>query len=128
MTYLQKDVDEFLDHHGVKGQKWGVRNKQRIKAGVKLVSIAAVTLGGAFAVSILTKHGKNKAHDYGYTNSTIDIGPMGLDNLRFGSGRKAPPSMDKEWHDKQRDLQKNGKAMFWNSHSADWELGDWKFG
>lgn len=28
-------VQEFLDHHGVKGQKWGVRNKTKLFKRVK---------------------------------------------------------------------------------------------
>jgi hypothetical protein len=24
-----QDVDEFLEHHGVRGQKWGIRNKRK---------------------------------------------------------------------------------------------------
>lgn len=27
MIRLEEEVDEFLDHHGVKGQKWGVRRR-----------------------------------------------------------------------------------------------------
>lgn len=25
-----QQIDEFLEHHGVKGQKWGIRNQQRL--------------------------------------------------------------------------------------------------
>jgi hypothetical protein len=31
-AYLENDmieISDFLDHHGVKGQKWGIRNKRR---------------------------------------------------------------------------------------------------
>jgi hypothetical protein len=26
---IDKDVEEFIEHHGIKGMKWGIRNKRR---------------------------------------------------------------------------------------------------
>lgn len=45
MTYpLQADSD-WLDHHGVKGQRWGVRSKKQ-KAGIIGVGVASYVIGG----------------------------------------------------------------------------------
>jgi hypothetical protein len=37
MTITDEDVETFLDHHGVKGQKWGIRN-ERPSSGVKHIA------------------------------------------------------------------------------------------
>lgn len=46
-------VDNFLSHHGVKGQKWGVRQK-RIATGLAIGGTIAAT---AFVSSILSRKG-----------------------------------------------------------------------
>lgn len=80
-------VEEFLEHHGVKGQKWGIRNQnnnldrisriQRSNSTIvsrkqKLLNtankidasihkhpktVASIVVGSAFAVSLLAKKG-----------------------------------------------------------------------
>lgn len=60
----QEEVDDFLEHHGVKGQKWGIRNKRnkaltnaekaaRVRKVHRGVKIAA---GAAFVGALLYGH------------------------------------------------------------------------
>jgi hypothetical protein len=35
---LEMEVDEFLDHHGVKGQQWGVRKRRAVSIGAGLAT------------------------------------------------------------------------------------------
>lgn len=63
MTYAQEDVDHFLDHHGVKGQKWGVRRKKAasvLKSGAKGAGTGLAIAGAYVAASMLTQHGLKK--------------------------------------------------------------------
>jgi len=62
------EVDDFLEHHGVKGQKWGIRNKygqplitnrrKAVAKGVAVgVGIGAAATGAVYANHILKKNG-----------------------------------------------------------------------
>jgi hypothetical protein len=37
----EEDINDFLEHHGVKGQKWGIRNAKRAGQGAKAVGRGA---------------------------------------------------------------------------------------
>ena len=78
-------LEDFLEHHGVKGMKWGVRKQERpTEKSHKKTKLAITAAGAVFVAAFLVKHGGNKAYDYGYAYPKVDIGPMGLDNFRFG--------------------------------------------
>lgn len=57
------NVKDFLEHHGVKGQKWGIRNtgrtvKRRAKKAAAFIGrhkegIGTVAAGSAFAATVL---------------------------------------------------------------------------
>lgn len=58
------EVDAFLEHHGIKGQKWGIRNrkpkqpksayyKKQRNANLAILGLAAVTAGALLAHRIL---------------------------------------------------------------------------
>ncbi len=68
-----QDVDAFLEHYGVKGMQWGVRNERskeqiqrrdrRIKTVKKVAAVAgvaAIATGGIYANKLLKKHGADK--------------------------------------------------------------------
>jgi len=67
---IDEDVSDFLEHYGVKGQKWGVRNarKGRVKTSKKKklspdqkAALQAVALvGGSLAAGILARAGAKK--------------------------------------------------------------------
>jgi hypothetical protein len=80
-------VDDFLAHFGVKGQRWGVRKDhpgETSKTNHRKTKLAIAAMGAVFVAAFLAKHGSNTPYDYGYTYPNVDIGPMGLDNFRFG--------------------------------------------
>lgn len=45
----REEVDDFLEHHGVKGQKWGIRNP-KTKKGLQIGGI----VGGAAAIAAIS--------------------------------------------------------------------------
>lgn len=57
-------VDEFLEHYGVKGQKWGVRQKKssKSKTGLKIAvgvaGVAVIAAGAVFTATMLKSMGK----------------------------------------------------------------------
>jgi len=62
------ELDDFLEHHGVKGQKWGIRNQygepllsKRRKAFIKGVGtgigVGIAASGAVYANHYLKKHG-----------------------------------------------------------------------
>jgi hypothetical protein len=63
-VYIDHEVEDFLDHHGVKGQKWGIRNDiKKVSSGIKKASkfvgrhpkgTVFVLAGAAAAAQILT--------------------------------------------------------------------------
>jgi len=74
-------VEDFLEHHGVKGQKWGIRNVQqelhdlktkidknkKLKTGLKIgggiAAVAAVAAGAIVADRLLRQHRLMKMTD-----------------------------------------------------------------
>ena len=74
-------VEDFLEHHGVKGQKWGIRNlkqdyqnlktkvnkNKKLKTGLKIgggiAAVAAVATGAIVADRLLRKHKLMKMTD-----------------------------------------------------------------
>lgn len=53
----EETIDDFLEHHGIKGQKWGIRNKKNPSDEKKPWSNkkrATVILGSAAAVAAIT--------------------------------------------------------------------------
>lgn len=69
-------LDEaLLEHHGIKGMRWGVRRKStpgdhsNFKRNAKIVGAGALALGGAAAAAyVLSKHGSK-------STSTVDLTP-----------------------------------------------------
>lgn len=58
-------IDDFFEHHGVKGQKWGVR-KQKIRAfgqrhekGLKIAGGSAAIAAGAVAAGLVLRRNRN---------------------------------------------------------------------
>lgn len=57
------EVEEFLEHHGVKGQQWGVRNEIRLQTARKVASGKGTTgekasvLAKQSAISLIRGHG-----------------------------------------------------------------------
>jgi len=49
---MEEEVSAFLEHHGVKGMKWGIRN-----------TVSKHIKGSKFAKHILRKHASNKSDD-----------------------------------------------------------------
>ena len=52
---MENEVAAFLEHHGVKGQKWGIRNTRK--------AISKHIKGSKFVKHILQKHSRNKSDD-----------------------------------------------------------------
>lgn len=85
------EADVYFEHHGVKGQRWGVRKEQSQSTTSskshrnRNIALAAgtVAIGAAFTAILLKSKGNARVHDYGYSFPTIDIGPMGLSGRRF---------------------------------------------
>ena len=88
------DEEDYLEHFGVQGMKWGVRKdssnidkqtqpKDDSKRNRNIKMVSSVAIGAVIVSKIIAKKGKTKIHDYGYTYPTIDIGPMGLGEIRF---------------------------------------------
>jgi hypothetical protein len=80
-VYLAYEAEDFLDHHGVKGQKWGIRNKasRAVKAtgrGIKKVGKTAKkhplavrnVVAATIVAGILATHGANRFHDTSIAN------------------------------------------------------------
>lgn len=82
VNVTQEDLDEYLEHHGVKGMRWGHRKPQdasaetkttgqKVKQGLKVGgAVAAATV--ATSMAITAAQGLKKAHDlmkqYGATS------------------------------------------------------------
>lgn len=67
MDVSEEEIDDFLEHHGVKGQKWGVRNK-RIAKGAAIAGGVAVT---AIVSSILARKGMVPVSKIGLTTEEL---------------------------------------------------------
>lgn len=69
MDVTQKELDDYLEHFGVKGMRWGHRKEEKaplgpgrsrkaqrkaaVKLGAGIAGIAAVTAGATFAARVL---------------------------------------------------------------------------
>lgn len=100
------EVDEFLEHHGVKGQKWGVRNQRSTstssnsKSNKKrnlIIAGGIVAVGGLAAAAILKRRGAQKAVIARTANSISKMGKVSSDDiisqkgtahLLFGNGTR----------------------------------------
>ena len=88
LDYLQKE--EFLEHFGVKGQKWGVRNKRdvspsqkaethakRVKTAKKVATVAAVAatvaVGAKIALKILKAKNQAGISGKGSTKTALKL-------------------------------------------------------
>jgi hypothetical protein len=73
-VYLGQGIDEiadFLEHHGVKGQKWGIRNKRRTNLHIKV--------------------GQGKGSPTERVRSAFDLGPIDIvkgRGFKGGAARK----------------------------------------
>lgn len=83
--------NDFLQHYGVKGMRWGVKRTQQTKdrperftKSQKRGLVVATTLLASVGAMKFKQTQALKPYDYGYTYPTTDIGPMGLRNFRFG--------------------------------------------
>lgn len=69
--FVDYEVQEFIDHHGVKGQKWGIRNKRRTENFIQV--------------------GKGKGSPTQYARAAYNLGPIDLikgRGVKGGSRRK----------------------------------------
>ena len=66
-------MDDIIEHHGVKGQKWGVR-KKRVVAGAAILATVAIA-AGAYAYGV--KSGRIDAGELTYQLRTALKSPVG---------------------------------------------------
>lgn len=68
-----EEVDAFLEHHGIKGQRWGFQTKDRSanKRGFtsteKKVAVGAIAVGASIAAVLMLRHGAKPMSDLGHT-------------------------------------------------------------
>lgn len=88
MIIEQNEIEDFLEHHGVKGQKWGIRNTARsvsrkTKKAAAFVSrhrqgIGTVAAGAAFVGLVLAdKNLRAPQHTKAISNGKIWLDPSG---------------------------------------------------
>ena len=110
-VYLDYEAQDFFEHHGIKGQKWGIRNKikkyrsrtpkpgsfralpkptqHKVIAGV--VGGTAVIGGGAIAAAILRNKGHLKFLDYKRAKNVQDAIKAGQGVVRSSNYSKPYP-------------------------------------
>lgn len=87
-------VNVYLEHYGIKGQRWGVRKEQAITVGKKVSvwsknhpkQVATIALGASFVA--LNLRGKNNINETVKVNSQqvkqiSKIGKTGLNSLFY---------------------------------------------
>lgn len=77
---LDQELEDFLEHHGVKGQKWGrrkskyfsptskqerrqIRRSESAREGRKIIAKAVVSYGTGFATGVAVNKLVSKKHD-----------------------------------------------------------------
>ena len=78
-------MDDIIEHHGVKGQKWGVRKKRIVAGAAILATVAAAT--GAYAYGV--KSGHIDAGEFTYQVQTALKSPIGSKIKKGNIGYRA---------------------------------------
>lgn len=93
-------IDQFFEHHGVKGQKWGVRRQkihdfgQRHKTGLKIAGGAALLVGGAVVARQILHSRGNISVKNAVKITSPHIRP---DKLKPFGGREGMSRDDADW-------------------------------
>jgi hypothetical protein len=85
-------VEEFLEHHGIKGQKWGIRNKKKSseeKHPWSKKKKTTVILGSAVAVAAITAGAIYAKKHYGVPVSGL---PKSLEGAKFTEAMVKEPT------------------------------------
>ncbi len=88
------NVDEFLEHFGKKGMRWGVRNKKNETPFMKrktptnrtykeIITTMSLALGAGFALAVLTREGNSPMSSFNDRIRDIDFdAPINPNNFR----------------------------------------------
>jgi hypothetical protein len=138
---IDQNVEKFLEHHGVKGMKWGVRNqrsnistrkKERRKAAtdstkriaigtaIGVGTLATIAAGAAFAKFLMNKKLNNTPVVNIRKTNYIEKAKKGAEIAKLLTSfnyveEKGVPKHSERWKKKQTERLREQNRKFWES-------------